>query len=920
MYICLLIRVWKNTAFRRILTTDLYVSTKSGSNRIAANVLDSSRPGMYEGKHIHYSEVDHKPLCSYSPKLCKQRRLNGYAFCIRHVLEDQTAPFKQCEYVAKYNSQRCTTPIPKTQDRKYCNSHLQVMGVLPKKERKKKHDTLDSLALNITVPSLALKAPNGLDHLTPSSPSSFTCLLPLDPYAFCKEEKVGKEGISLGKKPSNCPFPNHRQKHKDQVVAPAISPLSTTPQSPTLNFQQGDGPTQVSKAPTSPPTPTLQLPKTSSGTLCTISAQTDHHISTSITKNIKANCQDTGFDKRVIPTRPNRKDIHSQPVIGPSSSGQHQAHFLVQLQRLMAQRKRKQEDLKPNFGLHWLEDSGEEEDEQTERVASYQHQRLQEKQSTERAGCSGSRGERLAGLCSYLRQKHKLLHREERAFRRERRSGHAFHKVLLQAASQDPDHTAQLIQQHYSTISATTSTAGSLVGSSDSGLCVAEINGKPCTKHSLPFTRHCFQHILQNNSQQLFSSCTARFADGAQCSVPVFDITHQTPLCEEHAKKMDNFLRGDASRRTYHHQQQLQQGKRLKKAKLPALSRKQKKKSRKAVERRPQKPIPPALPQGNLGLPSILSQPSQPSGIRSPLTPDLSAEEPPDDITSDISDIPHDLELNQEDFSDVLPRFPDDLQDFDLFEGKTSELLPTSEEAEELVRVLQAMGSYPDSLACLSGMTELGPVEGSDCRGMEGGVVDLLSARLSAEALSNLELDPSLLPSTEDTFSHSPPSPQPPLTPPSSVGLLTDSISTHRQPISLLNKTGDPKEDLGSLSLGRDEDISHGSWGVLALPLSDSVPFHNLVVSDGLLMSTALSTPPTPMPSAPSQPTALSALPESSLTIPITSPSSSSSSSHTDLLCPTQLKHTLPPLFNHCGIPADLQPHHSAPAPTMDQT
>lgn len=131
---------------------------------------------MYEGKHIHFSEVDNKPLCSYSPKLCKQRRLNGYAFCIRHVLEDKTAPFKQCEYVAKYNSQRCTNPIPKSEDRRcvclrtcvwhiplccaenfvtdvlsmldvfllsrYCNSHLQVLGFIPKKERKKKHDAL----------------------------------------------------------------------------------------------------------------------------------------------------------------------------------------------------------------------------------------------------------------------------------------------------------------------------------------------------------------------------------------------------------------------------------------------------------------------------------------------------------------------------------------------------------------------------------------------------------------------------------------------------------------------------------------------------------------------------------------------------------------------------------------------------------
>ncbi|XP_017580038.1 INO80 complex subunit D-B isoform X2 [Pygocentrus nattereri] len=866
---------------------------------------------MYEGKHIHYSEVDRKPLCSYSPKLCKQRRLNGYAFCIRHVLEDRTAPFRQCEYVAKYNSQRCTTPIPKTQDRKYCSSHLQVMGVLPKKERKKKHDTLDSLALNITVPSLALKATNGLDHLTPSSPFSHTCLLPLDPYAYCKGETVRKESISLGKKPPSRLSPNHKQRH----VAPAIAPLSSSPRCPTTSSQQAEGPMQVSTATTSPPTPMSQLLRSSSGTLCTTSAQTDHQILAKPTNPIPEMCQEPALDKRVLSTQPGKNDVHGHPVMRPSNPRQHQAPFLVQLQRLMAQQRRRHEDLNPHFGLDWSEESGGEEDDQVEQVVSYQHHHLQEKRSLESAGGGGSRGERLAGLCSYLRQRHKLLRREERGLRRERRSGHDLRKALLQAASQDPTHAAQLIQQRHTPVSATASTAGSWVGGSDSGLCVAQINGQACTNCSLPFTRHCFQHILQNRSQQLFSSCTARFADGAQCSVPVFDITHQTPLCEEHAKKMDNFLRGDVSRRTYHHQQQLQQRRRLKKAKLPALGKKQKKKSRRGVIRRPQKPIPPALPQGNLGMPSILCQPAQPGGIRSPLTPDLSADELPDDLTSDISDIPHDLELNQEDFSDVLPRFPDDLQDFDLFEGKTSELLPTSEEAEELERVLQAMGSYPESLACLSGMADLGPVEGSDCRGMEGGVVDLLSARLSAETLSNLELDPSLLRATEDTFSPSPPSPQPPLTPPSSVGHLTDALSTHRQHSSLLAKTGDPKEDLGNLSLGRDEDISHGSWGVLALPLSDSAQFHNLIASDGLLMSTALSTPLTPMPSAPCQPTALSALPESSLTT-----SSSSSSPRADLLCPSQLKHPLPPLFNHCGIPADLQPHHSAPAPTMDQT
>lgn len=124
--------------------------------------------------------------------------------------------------------------------------------------------------------------------------------------------------------------------------------------------------------------------------------------------------------------------------------------------------------------------------------------------------------------------------------------------------------------------------------------CTGSTKGQSCSNRALPFTQHCFQRILYtsslyvgsgcysfrvtdailtftplhrsvslyqcsmfyfqhivvvfplfssadillNRSQQLFASCTAKFADGQQCSIPVFDITHQTPLCEEHAKKM----------------------------------------------------------------------------------------------------------------------------------------------------------------------------------------------------------------------------------------------------------------------------------------------------------------------------------------------------------------------------------------------
>lgn len=90
---------------------------------------------------------------------------------------------------------------------RYCNSHLQVLGFIPKKERKKKHDALEemrsrahleSVALNITVPSLALKSSNGVDDLPPSPPCTRLLPLPdgdlLDPFAFYEDETDGEEG------------------------------------------------------------------------------------------------------------------------------------------------------------------------------------------------------------------------------------------------------------------------------------------------------------------------------------------------------------------------------------------------------------------------------------------------------------------------------------------------------------------------------------------------------------------------------------------------------------------------------------------------------------------------------------------------------------------------------------------------------
>ncbi|XP_067927820.1 INO80 complex subunit D-like [Watersipora subatra] len=115
---------------------------------------------MYEGRNVHFT-TNNKPLCSFSGKLCNLRRLHGFAFCVRHILEDSSAPFKQCVFVVKASGQRCTSAIPSSKDREYCNAHMQVMGIIPKKERKKKPESSLLPDSHGFLQLDSLKPPNG---------------------------------------------------------------------------------------------------------------------------------------------------------------------------------------------------------------------------------------------------------------------------------------------------------------------------------------------------------------------------------------------------------------------------------------------------------------------------------------------------------------------------------------------------------------------------------------------------------------------------------------------------------------------------------------------------------------------------------------------------------------------------------------
>lgn len=90
-------------------------------NRIRIHVLPSNRT-----RTVQPARPVELQTCSYSQRPCSQPRLEGLEFCIRHVLEDRGAPYKQCSYVSNKNGKRCPYAAPK-QDKKegvaFCAEH-----------------------------------------------------------------------------------------------------------------------------------------------------------------------------------------------------------------------------------------------------------------------------------------------------------------------------------------------------------------------------------------------------------------------------------------------------------------------------------------------------------------------------------------------------------------------------------------------------------------------------------------------------------------------------------------------------------------------------------------------------------------------------------------------------------------------------
>lgn len=98
-------------------------------------MLPSSR-----GRVTQAARTQEPQTCSYTQRPCSHPRLEGLEFCIKHILEDKNAPYKQCSYVSNKNGKRCPNAAPKTEKKDavtFCAEHARRNALVQQAQMRK---------------------------------------------------------------------------------------------------------------------------------------------------------------------------------------------------------------------------------------------------------------------------------------------------------------------------------------------------------------------------------------------------------------------------------------------------------------------------------------------------------------------------------------------------------------------------------------------------------------------------------------------------------------------------------------------------------------------------------------------------------------------------------------------------------------
>ncbi|XP_046896677.1 KAT8 regulatory NSL complex subunit 2 isoform X1 [Hypomesus transpacificus] len=130
-------------------------------NRIRIHVLPSSR-----GRVTQASRPQEPQACSFTQRPCSQPRLEGLELCIKHILEDKNAPFKQCSYVSNKNGKRCPNAAPKVEKKDgvtFCAEHARRNAMALQAQIRKSSSGPSPEALLAQLSGYSRADPHGLD-------------------------------------------------------------------------------------------------------------------------------------------------------------------------------------------------------------------------------------------------------------------------------------------------------------------------------------------------------------------------------------------------------------------------------------------------------------------------------------------------------------------------------------------------------------------------------------------------------------------------------------------------------------------------------------------------------------------------------------------------------------------------------------
>ncbi|KAH7276293.1 hypothetical protein KP509_39G001200 [Ceratopteris richardii] len=109
----------KHLAFEGFVSTSKHIPTSFVSKNTNMPVFDKKRA---------YKAL----FCRSSRESCSFYALHGFQFCIKHILEESSAPYKQCDFVDIFTHLRCTFPVcVHLEDNRFCQTHRNSATPIP---------------------------------------------------------------------------------------------------------------------------------------------------------------------------------------------------------------------------------------------------------------------------------------------------------------------------------------------------------------------------------------------------------------------------------------------------------------------------------------------------------------------------------------------------------------------------------------------------------------------------------------------------------------------------------------------------------------------------------------------------------------------------------------------------------------------